>query len=57
VQDIASWSKELLSMENQSVSERKQRAELVKAKITSIYFDSKQRYGSPRMTAELAFRQ
>jgi hypothetical protein len=37
---------------SQSVSERKQRAELVKAKITSIYFDSKQRYGSPRMTAE-----
>ena len=40
---------------SQSVSERKQRAELVKAKITSIYFDLKQRYGSPRMTAELAF--
>jgi hypothetical protein len=37
-----------------SVSDRKQRAELVKEKITSIYFDSKQRYGSPRMTAELA---
>ena len=33
---------------------KKQRAELVKEKITSIYFDSKQRYGSPRMTAELA---
>ena len=39
----------------QSVSDRKQRAELVKEKITSIYFDSKQRYGSPRMTAELFF--
>ena len=37
-----------------SVSDRKQRTELVKEKITSIYFDSKQRYGSPRMTAELA---
>jgi putative transposase len=37
-----------------SVSDKKQRAELVKEKITSIYFDSKQRYGSPRMTAELA---
>ena len=36
------------------VSDRKQRAELIKEKITSIYFDSKQRYGSPRMTAELA---
>ena len=39
---------------NGSVSDRKQRAELVKEKITSIYFDSKQRYGSPRITAELA---
>nr|WP_246022118.1 IS3 family transposase [Flavobacterium cellulosilyticum] len=39
---------------SQSVSDRKQRVELVKEKITSIYFDSKQRYGSPRMTAELA---
>jgi hypothetical protein len=27
---------------------------LVKEKITSIYFESKQRYGSPRMTVELA---
>ena len=34
-------------------SDRKQRAELVKEKITSIYFDSKQRYGSPKITAEL----
>jgi hypothetical protein len=38
---------------NQSVSDRKQRVVLVK-KITSIYFESKQRYGSPRMTVELA---
>jgi hypothetical protein len=27
---------------------------LLKRKITSIYFESKQRYGSPRMTVELA---
>jgi aspartokinase len=39
---------------SRSVSDRKQRTELVKEKITSIYFDSKQRHGSPRMTAELA---
>ena len=39
---------------SQSVSDRKQRAELVKEKTTSIYFDSKQRYGSPRMTVGLA---
>ncbi|MBC7475126.1 MAG: transposase [Candidatus Sericytochromatia bacterium] len=39
---------------SRSVSDRKQRVELVKEKITSIYFNSKQRYGSPRMTAELA---
>jgi putative transposase len=38
-----------------SISDRKQRVELVKEIITSIYFDSKQRYGSPRITAELAF--
>jgi hypothetical protein len=36
------------------VSDRKPRVELVKEKITSSYFNSKQRYGSPRMTAELA---
>jgi hypothetical protein len=41
--------KGLLSMESQSVSDRKQRVVLVKEKITSIYFESKQRYGSPRM--------
>lgn len=35
------------------VSERKPRVELVKEKITSIYFNSK-RYGNPRMNAELA---
>jgi putative transposase len=38
-----------------SILDRKQRVELVKEIITSIYFDSKQRYGSPRITAELAF--
>jgi hypothetical protein len=32
---------------SQSVSDRKQRVVLVKEKITSIYFESKQRYGSP----------
>jgi putative transposase len=37
-----------------TVSYRKQRAELVKEKITSIYFDLKHRYRSSRMTAELA---
>jgi hypothetical protein len=37
-----------------SVSDRKQRVVLVKEKITSIYFESKQRYGSPRMKVELA---
>jgi hypothetical protein len=51
---VLRWSKELLS--KASLFQRENRAELVKAKkITSIYFDSKQRYGSPRMTAELAF--
>jgi hypothetical protein len=38
---------------SQSVSDRKQRV-VLKRKITSIYFESKQRYGSPRMTVELA---
>jgi hypothetical protein len=37
---------------HQSVSDRKQRVCLLK-KITSIYFESKQRYGSPRMKVEL----
>lgn len=39
---------------SQFVSYRKQKVVLVKEKITSIHFDSKQRYVSPRMTAELA---
>jgi hypothetical protein len=46
--------KELLSMENQSVSDRKQRVVLVKEKKLPFIFESKQRYGSPRMTVELA---
>jgi hypothetical protein len=33
---------------SQSVSDRKQRV-VLERKITSIYFESKQRYGSPRM--------
>jgi hypothetical protein len=48
VQSSTSWSKELLSMESQSVSDRNKELCLLK-KITSIYFESKQRYGSPRM--------
>jgi uncharacterized protein (DUF2461 family) len=44
------WSKEYYQWKSQSVSDRKQRVVLVKEKITSIYFESKQRYGSPRMT-------
>jgi putative transposase len=39
---------------SQFVSERKQRVLLVKEKITCIYFDSKQRYGSARIREELA---
>jgi len=35
------------------VSDRRQRVVELKQKITSIYFNSKQRYGSPRITAEL----
>jgi hypothetical protein len=54
VQSSPRWSKELLSMESQSVSDRNK--ELLK-KNNFIYFESKQRYGSPRMTVELAFRQ
>jgi putative transposase len=39
----------------QSVLDRKQSVVLVKEKITYIYFDSKQRYECPKITAELAF--
>ena len=35
------------------VSKRVQRMNHIKEKITAIYFDSKQRYGSPRITIEL----
>jgi putative transposase len=39
---------------SQCISERKQRILLVKEKITYIYFDLKQRYGSLRIAAELS---
>lgn len=39
---------------SQSITNRKQNSELVKEKITYIYFTSKQRYGSPRIMTELA---
>jgi transposase InsO family protein len=35
------------------ISKRNQRMNLIKEKITTIYFESKQRYGSPRITKEL----
>jgi transposase InsO family protein len=35
------------------ISERKQKMIALKEKITAIYFESKQRYGSPRITIEL----
>jgi transposase InsO family protein len=35
------------------VSNRIQKMNLIKEKITNIYFESKQRYGSPRITVEL----
>lgn len=35
------------------ISKRIQRMNLIKEKITTIYFESKQRYGSPRITKEL----
>jgi transposase InsO family protein len=38
-----------------SISDKKQRVELVKQKIDSIYHDSKQRYRSPRIAVGLAF--
>ncbi len=37
----------------QIVSERQKRVILIKEAITSIYFNTKQRYGSPRITLEL----
>lgn len=38
---------------NKTVSNRIQKKNLIKEKITAIYFESKQRYGSPRITIEL----
>lgn len=46
-------SRSYYQWKSQSVSDRKQRVALVKQQITSIYFKSKQRYGSPRITVEL----
>jgi transposase InsO family protein len=38
---------------NKSISNRSIRKNEIKQQITSIYFASKQRYGSPRITCEL----
>jgi putative transposase len=38
---------------SKKTSIRLQRIKVIKAKITTIYFETKQRYGSPRMTLEL----
>jgi hypothetical protein len=38
-----------------SVLNGRQRAEIVKEKIALIYFDLKQRYGSPKIILGLAF--
>ncbi|MFV8268347.1 hypothetical protein ACNQGP_00235 [Flavobacterium sp. GT2N3] len=37
----------------QTITARQQRKIAIKEKITLIYFESKQRYGSPRITLEL----
>lgn len=37
----------------QRITARLQRKIIIKEQITSIYFESKQRYGSPRITLEL----
>jgi hypothetical protein len=36
-----------------NISKKNKKMNLVKQKITAIYFESKQRYGSPRITIEL----
>ena len=38
---------------SRKTSIRLQRIKAIKEKITAIYFEAKQRYGSPRMTIEL----
>jgi hypothetical protein len=56
MKNISDWTKfstigqGYYQWKSQSVSDRNKRVVLVKEKITSIYFESKQRYGSPRMT-------
>jgi len=37
----------------QEITSRLQRKNAIQEQITSIYFESKQRYGSPRITLEL----
>ena len=36
-----------------TISQRLQKKTVLKEKITALYFESKQRYGSPRITMEL----
>jgi hypothetical protein len=38
---------------NNFISSRAKKISVLKEKITAIYFESKQRYGSPRITIEL----
>jgi hypothetical protein len=45
------YSRSYYDWKSKYVSDRKQRVIAIKEKITSIYFDSKQRYGSPRIAA------
>ena len=47
-------SSEYYRYKSKKTSIRLQRIIGIKEKITAIYFEAKQRYGSPRMTIELA---
>lgn len=53
MQSFKSQPKWLLPLENNFISNKVQKINSIKEKITAIYFESKQRYGSPRITIEL----
>jgi len=44
---------DIINGKNKPISNRTVRKNQIKQQITDIYFDSKQRYGSPRITTEL----
>ena len=56
VQSLKSLSKQLLLLAKYPISKRMKRVQVMEDKIKSVYFQAKDRYGSPRIREELCKR-